>query len=381
MSLQGKKQCAAVGLKAAGTGGKPTPEQLAAINGFTLEAMTADQVYARSFYMAHNAMDRDQECFAEPLLADFAKTMPGKGMFVKHPMSYDGDTGPGAGRWYGAEVQRMSFAEARQALRQPDLQWPPTAKEAQILVTHGYMPVTDGNKDLRANIDAGVAGDCSIGFNAMDRIKVMDAEQNLMGYQWTGPGEALEGSLVWLAAQPGARAYKSLDREPNEETDMELKDALALITKHENRIKELEPKAASFDAISNAVGGEFAANPGALKRAVEDGTGAREQAISDIVAIERQNKEVGDSEAEVKAAKAVYADMPMKTLGSILGKLKGLQKTAGGDLGGGDPNGGTGAGAEIDPKTGKKKTAAPAQGGEKSAVMPGVEDNPLLAQE
>ena len=72
-------------IKAAGV--DITPEVLAKINKFAIKPLTAEEVYVRKFIMAHNAVDRDNERFSEPLLDDFAKTFPGKSFLIGHDRS------------------------------------------------------------------------------------------------------------------------------------------------------------------------------------------------------------------------------------------------------------------------------------------------------
>ena len=121
MSFEAHKTLTAYAIKA---GGKPDEGQLAAINQFTLDELTEDQVYVRTAILAHSGIDRDRDAFEKALLEDFAKTLPGKGLFVKHPGGWDGDSGPGIGRWFGARVVEVSKEKAREMLREPKLQFP-----------------------------------------------------------------------------------------------------------------------------------------------------------------------------------------------------------------------------------------------------------------
>src|SRR5690606_17562361 len=72
----------------------PDEATLREIRNFTLVDVEPEQLVVREFVLAHNCIDRDGECFDEALLARFAATIPGKGCFIKHPMSWDGDSGP-----------------------------------------------------------------------------------------------------------------------------------------------------------------------------------------------------------------------------------------------------------------------------------------------
>lgn len=194
------------------TYGAPNPAQLGKINALAISTLTADQVYVRTAYLAHNAIDRDQDVFDDALLDDFARTLPGKGLFIKHPRSADGDSGPGIGRWFEARVVEMSHEEARIALREPGLTWPPGSQRAKLLETSYYIPRSPKNADFIIDIDAGVAADVSIGFRAAESTPIQDGDGRTIAYRLQAPGEALEGSLVWLGAQPGARTVKATNR-------------------------------------------------------------------------------------------------------------------------------------------------------------------------
>lgn len=202
-----------IAIRAKAANGKPSAEQLAAINVYALDALTADQVYVRTAYLAHNGIDRDNEVFDGALLREFARSLPGKGLFVRHPGGWDGDSGPGVGRWFEARVVSMTVDEARAALREPNLQWPDGTEQAELLEASYYIPRSDKNADLITDVNAGVASDVSIGFRASQRTDIMDANGEVIARRLHAPGEALEGSLVWLGAQPGARTVKSLERD------------------------------------------------------------------------------------------------------------------------------------------------------------------------
>lgn len=199
-------------IRAKAANGKPSSEQLAAINVYALDELTADQVYVRTAYLAHNGIDRDNEVFDGALLRDFARSLPGKGLFVRHPGGWDGDSGPGVGRWFEARVVQMSMDEARTALGEPNLQWPDGTEQAELLEAGYYLPRSDKNTDLIVDVNAGVASYVSIGFQSSQRTDIMDANGNVIARRLHAPGEALEGSLVWLGAQPGARTVKSFER-------------------------------------------------------------------------------------------------------------------------------------------------------------------------
>lgn len=344
MALKGHKELQALGAKAAG--GTPNDAQLEQINQHALTPMTPEQTYVRTFYLAHNAIDRDGEFFDDALLKDFAATLPGKGLFVRHPRGWDGDSGPPEGKWFAAKVVSMPFAEARKALGTPNLKWAPGVKEAQILEASAYMPRTSDNATLIAKVDAGVAKDVSIGYSATDRQKALDAEGNVVAMRLVGPGEGLEGSLVWLGAQPGAHAVKSANNGNEflpEDHDMELKEELTQLKGEFKALQDkqpaLEKDAAGFRAVIEAIGGDLAGNPGALKALVGEATQAKNALVEGVIKLERELKLCGDDETAVTAAKALYGAKSIADLKAWHDRLAKQSKGAGSTLEDSDPNG------------------------------------------
>lgn len=315
--------------------GKPSDEQLAKIRQFTLADLSADDLYVRQFVLAHNAIDRDNECFDEQLLADCARTLPGKGLFIKHPMGWDGDSGPGEGRWFDAHTESVSLDDARKLLREPLLTLPPDRTTVMLLYADGYMAKTEDNASLLKKLDAGVAGDVSIGFNYTDRQRLKDREgRELNAFRLTGPGEALEGSLVWLGAQPGARAVKHANRsrENHEETmdptqKQQLDDANAKVTELTAKVANAEKATTLVAALKTALGDnatllDTADGIKSLVELVSAGKDHRKALIDTIVAGERHRGTIGDTDQAVNDAKAAYADLPtakLKTFADTLG--------------------------------------------------------------
>jgi hypothetical protein len=289
---------------------------LAKINALTLREFTADELQVREYVLAHNCIDRDNECFDEALLEDFKNTLPRKGVHIIHPTSYRGSGGPAEGKVFDTATATMSLEDARTLLGEPKLQLPPDRSMVTVLTAKAYFARTPDNASLLIKQDAGIAGDVSIGFNASDRVAIKDAQGNeLTARRWMAPGSAEEMSLVWLGAQQGARAIKSAkpdtDPEP-ESTTMTPEEIAALQSKAANG----EKSATTLAAIKTALGDDAVLldDPATLKAHVSDAKAFKSALIDDIVTIERQLKLTGDSEDDVKAAKAFLADFPVARL-------------------------------------------------------------------
>jgi len=265
-----------LGFKALGHGKTLSEGQLVKINKFALVPLKEEQVYARKYLMAHNGIDRDNERFHEDILSDFAKTLPGKGFFVEgHPSSWSGRGGPGEGRFYDASVEEMSPGQFKE-LTGEEMRLPDGITKARVLWGEAYLLKLDSNSDMLAKIDGGIYSYVSIGFKA-PIFDVTDERGNRKFGEYRPMGEAMEGSLVWLGAQPGASVMKSgkapLNPPVNVGKELEGKNILegrkmkeflkklseklgkafseeravdeiaSLITEKDTRIKELEPHA------------------------------------------------------------------------------------------------------------------------------------------
>lgn len=300
--------------------GDPSAEQLAAIGRYTVADMPPEKLYVRTFVVAHNGIDRDRECFSDGILADFARTLPGKGLHIRHPTGWDGDSGPAKGRWFGAQVVRMSHDEARAMLREPALKFPPGASDAVLLMGDAYLVRTASNADMLQEIDGGVVGDVSLGFNGKSPERVSDENGiELNVWRWNGPGEALEASLVWLGAQPGARAVKAANRSSGDD-DMNLQEQLdAERTKSAGLERDLTAAKASHELVlglRTAMGdnAHLVDKPELLAATVKAANAYRAELVDEIVAAERKSGMCGDSEEEIGAAKAIYAGDPIDRL-------------------------------------------------------------------
>lgn len=333
--------------KAAAT---PSDAQLAAINAFTLREFTADELHVRTFVVCHNCVDRDNECFDEGLLQDFVKSLPGKGVFIKHPTGWDGDSGPGEGLVFAASLETMSLQDAQALMRGQELTLPPDRTQVSVVVADSYFPKTTDNAALLTKLDAGVACFVSVGFSAADREKVADAAGNEYELRrWKGPGEAHEMSLVWLGAQPGARAVKSAPRNP-EANDMTLQEQLdaekATTARLTAELAAAKAAAAPLEALKGALGdaATLADDTDGLAKLALAGRDFKSALIDDIVKADRLAGTVGDSPEADAAARKEYDGMP-------LAALKRLHVSAAKALG--EAGTSTVSGGEVNPPTPK----------------------------
>lgn len=299
--------------------GAPSDQQLAAIRQYTLADMTADQLYVRSFVLGHNCVDRDGEAFDEGLLSNFANTLPGKGAYIKHPSSWEGQGDLAEGRWFGTSLQTMSLPDAKTFLREPALQLPPDRTMVTLLMGDAYFAKTTDNVSLLTKVDAGIVGDVSLGFCFDHAETIKDSSGlELQAQRLMGPGEAREASLVWLGAQPGARAVKSATRHSTtEDNAMDLKQATDQLAAANDQVKSLAPVVNFHAALKTALGTEnvkLLDDPTELAKAAVAGTKFKSTLIDSLIASERQKGVLGDSKEEVDEAKSSYASLSISHL-------------------------------------------------------------------
>ena len=166
-----------------------TPDELTAIG------LNPDGEWlVREATLAHTRVDRDYEHFSPEILRDFARTLPGKPLLVGHTRE-----GLPEGTWVSAQVVDNGLDT--------------------MLLAKFAIPVLSDNEALRQRVESGVARSVSIGFTGAKLVcDVCGLDPWSCGHwpgrvlpdgtrataTWQPPGEALEGSLVWLGSQPGA---------------------------------------------------------------------------------------------------------------------------------------------------------------------------------
>ncbi len=192
-------------LKAA-EGAEVTPDMLAKINKYAMKTLSADDVYVRKFLMAHNGIDRDTERFPESLLDDFVRTLPGKSFLEVHDR-----TKLPLGRYFDSFSEEMTKDNFK-ALTGEDIILPEGMETAKVVYGLVYLVKADFNDKLISNLEAGVYSHASIGFGASGLQPIKGDYDQTLYHEYVPPGEAREGSIVYLGAQPGAGSQKSSER-------------------------------------------------------------------------------------------------------------------------------------------------------------------------
>jgi hypothetical protein len=263
-----------------------TDQQLAKINTYARKPLTKEQIHYVRLLMAHNGIDRDVERFAEDLLVNFANTLPGKGFFVQgHPSAYKGTGAPGEGLYFDAQTENMTPEEFKH-LTSEDIELPDGITGVKVLFGDAYLLALDSNADTRAKIDAGIYRFASIGFKA-PLYDITDERGNYIYGEYRPGGEAREGSLVWLGAQPGAGVMKSAKgspetaEQPNKEMEGRKQMIKALVDKINKTFKTTFTEENAGDNIVDLIQ-QKDTEIEALKPKAADGDAYRRDMLADI---------------------------------------------------------------------------------------------------
>lgn len=125
---------------------KVTDDELKAINRFTVKTLNADEVFTFNVILCDNDIDRDCERFDNAALEKMAELFVGvTGIFNHNP-----DCGNQTARIFDAAVEKI--AGRKNAL----------GEDYICVKAKAYMPRTEKNKDLIAEIEAGIKKEVSV---------------------------------------------------------------------------------------------------------------------------------------------------------------------------------------------------------------------------
>lgn len=197
-------------------------KELELIGSFARKKLTREELYTFSLILCDNEIDRDNEKFTIPALKTLAELFVGKSGIFDHNMSGKDQTA----RIYSACV--VSDPVKKTADGEP----------YTYIQAKAYMVRTEKNKDLIAEIDAGIKKETSVGCCVRSiscsicgkNIKTEGCEHQ-KGKQYNGklccyllsePADAYEWSFVAVPAQRNAGVIKSFDTGKKSITQQEL---------------------------------------------------------------------------------------------------------------------------------------------------------------
>ena len=154
-------------------------EDLKQINAFTLEPLSADEVYVFRAALCDTELDRQFEYFTPKALRDMQKLFLGKTVIKDHNHTTDNQVA----RIYATEV--VETGKTVKSTGDPYMQ----------LVAKCYMLRTESNADLIAEIKGGIKREGSVGFAASSAICSVCGTDNARSYcrHWPGKSYDKEG--------------------------------------------------------------------------------------------------------------------------------------------------------------------------------------------
>lgn len=183
-----------------------TSEDLELINKFTLKELKAEDVYVFNTILCNNDVDRDFEKFSVASLNKMAELFVGK-------------TGISDHSWSSEEQKCRIFKTWVEA---QDGQTTVDGEQLYCLKARAYMLNSDSNRELIANIDAGIKKEVSVACSMRNSVcSICGSEgycEHATGKEYDGklcfrilenPKDAYEFSFVAVPAQRGAGVTKS----------------------------------------------------------------------------------------------------------------------------------------------------------------------------
>jgi hypothetical protein len=293
----------------------PTPDQLTLINNYALEPLTEENVFICKFLIAHTAIDRDNDRFTPEILDDFARTLPGKSLLWGHDWS-----GPGSGLFFETRTEEISI-DVFTTLTGVTPKLPKGITTITILWAFAYIPILESTQAFIDHIKSGVIRHVSIGFNASDWSPIKDDNGNTIYSEISGPGDALEGSFVFLGAQPGATIQKGLDIKENNQH----KEAVMLKEFLDTLSKTFGKQFTEDNAIFGikAFIDEKDAKIKELTPLAEDGKTYRNGLVDEYVQLKAKVGDIAETADSHKSIKEIAGTYPMSFLQA---EVKTLQK-------------------------------------------------------
>ena len=167
-----------------------TAEDLALINGLAKAELTAEQVYVFALRLCDNEVDRDFERFDGEALERLGELLAGKSGVFDHQWSAHGQTA----RLYKTEVVREPAVRTR------------AGDEYRWLKGWAYLPRTEKNEDLIAEIEAGIKKEVSVGCSAGRSVCSTCGAEN--GGCEHVPGQVYDGGLCFRELKDITDAYE-----------------------------------------------------------------------------------------------------------------------------------------------------------------------------
>lgn len=211
-------------------------EELAAVNALARRELGEEEVYLFSVRLCDNEVDRDGERFSPQTLEELAPMFVGKSGIFDHQWTARGQTA----RIYKCELVRDSV---RLTQAGDGYCW---------LKGYAYMLRSEGNRELIAEIEAGIKKEVSVGCSVARKVCSICGEDvtcspcehrkgerydgQLCYVSLEGAKDAYEFSFVAVPAQPAAGVVKGFISDPAQFRQLEQEAALG--RKYLKQLKE-----------------------------------------------------------------------------------------------------------------------------------------------
>lgn len=193
-----------------------TPEEIELINQFSTKELSADEIFTFKLILCDNEIDRDNEKFTISAINKLAELFVGKTGIFNHNMNSKDQIA----RVYSTEV--LTDSGRMTADEEP----------YTFIQAKAYMVRTEKNKDLIAEIEAGIKKETSVGCSVGEilcsicgkNVKTEGCEHQKgkfyngkkCAYLLSNPLDAYEWSFVAVPAQKAAGVIKSFTEEKEE---------------------------------------------------------------------------------------------------------------------------------------------------------------------
>jgi hypothetical protein len=224
-------------------GNIPDEQELKAINRLSRRNLSADEVFVFSVVLCDNEIDRDFERFSDKALETMAKLYVGKTGIFDHSMKGQD------------QIARIFSCEVERPVGQTTSYGMPYVR----LKARAYMPKIEKNRDIIAEIDAGIKKEVSVGCAVgktvcsvcgVDRKREECNHQKGRVYHRKGkdltchwvledPSDVYEWSFVAVPAQRGAGVVKAFSCQKEEKSTLEKALDAKAIVKGLSRGKEM----------------------------------------------------------------------------------------------------------------------------------------------
>lgn len=167
-------------------------DDLAAINRFAVEPLTADQVFVFRAALCDNEVDRDFEVFPSATLDQFKDLFVGRTVIRDHKWASGNQTA----RIYATEIETTAGRTTK------------NGEPYQRLIGKCYMLRTDSSKDMIAAVQGGILREMSVGVSVKKAECSICGADNRVVFCQHWPSRDYEGKTCYFKLLDARDAYE-----------------------------------------------------------------------------------------------------------------------------------------------------------------------------